>query len=313
VRWGVGRNGYKVDPRLYAVGDPTPDSPVLVTANYKLSFDRLRSQLSGRDAFVLVLDTKGVNVWCAAGKGTFGTSELVKRVEQVRLAEVVSHHRLILPQLGATGVSAHEVRDRTGWRVTYGPVRAEDLPAFLDARMKATPEMRRVRFSLADRATVVPVELAGSAKYLFLVAAAFLLLSGLGAGGYAVDRIPVVGIKSVLLLLTAYLAGAAVAPALLPWIPGAAFSFKGAFLGLAAALAVIAGVWSGPGGFDNWVEAGSWLLLAPAIASFLAMNFTGASTFTSLSGVRREMRVAVPLQIAAASAGVIMWIAGRFV
>jgi acetyl-CoA decarbonylase/synthase complex subunit gamma len=313
ARWGIGRDRYKVTPQLYAVGDPKPESPVLVTANYKLSFDRLRSQLDGRDAWILVLDTKGVNVWCAAGKGTFGTDELVKRIEHARLAEVVSHHRLILPQLGATGVSAHEVHERTGWRVTYGPVRAGDLPAFLDARLKATPEMRRVRFSLADRVTLVPVELVGSVKYLALAAVLFLVLSGIASGGYSLSHIGTAGVRSVLMLLAAYVAGAAVAPALLPWLPGAAFSFKGAAAGLIFALILVAAGRSGPLAFDGWLETAGWLLLAPAIASFLAMNFTGASTYTSLSGVRREMRVAVPFQIAAASVGLIVWVAGRFV
>jgi acetyl-CoA decarbonylase/synthase complex subunit gamma len=53
--------------------------------------------------------------------------------------------------------------------------------------------------------------------------------------------------------------------------------------------------------------------MIPAVASFLGMNFTGASTYTSLSGVRREMRVAVPLQILGAVAGLGLWLAGRFV
>lgn len=68
--------GYTIDPGLYALGNPDESSPVLVTANYKLTFDRLRQSLPKLDAWVLVLDTKGINVWCAAGKGTFGTGEV---------------------------------------------------------------------------------------------------------------------------------------------------------------------------------------------------------------------------------------------
>jgi hypothetical protein len=75
ARWGIGRRHYMVDPGLYALGRPDEKSPVLVTANYKMSFDRLRRALPGRNAWILVLDTKGINVWCAAGKGTFGTAE----------------------------------------------------------------------------------------------------------------------------------------------------------------------------------------------------------------------------------------------
>ncbi len=68
ARLGVGRMNYKIDPGLYAVASPTAKSPVFVTANYKLSFDHLRRHLGGLDAWLLVLDTKGINVWCAAGK-----------------------------------------------------------------------------------------------------------------------------------------------------------------------------------------------------------------------------------------------------
>ncbi|MDX1580667.1 MAG: mercury methylation corrinoid protein HgcA, partial [Alphaproteobacteria bacterium] len=73
MRWGFGRDRYQLTPGLYAVGHPDAQAPVLVSANYKLSFDCLRTALAGRSAWLLVIDTKGINVWCAAGKGTFGT------------------------------------------------------------------------------------------------------------------------------------------------------------------------------------------------------------------------------------------------
>jgi len=66
------RMSYAISPGLYAVGNPTKESDVFVSANYKLSFDVLRRELKGFNAWILVLDTKGINVWCAAGKGTFG-------------------------------------------------------------------------------------------------------------------------------------------------------------------------------------------------------------------------------------------------
>jgi len=312
VRWGIGRMQYTVAPGLYAVGDPAAESPVFVTANYKMSFDRLRAALAGRDGWILVLDTQGVNVWCAAGKGTFGTDEVVRRVEATGLAGVVSHHRLIVPQLGAPGVSAHEVKRRTGFRVTYGPVRAEDLPAFLDAGRKATPEMRRVRFPTRDRLALVPVELVMSAKYAVFIVACFFLLAGLGTGGYSTARAATVGIRCLGLFFGAYMVGAAVTPTLLPWLPGRAFAAKGAWAGIAFAAAVEAYAWARPGVFENYLSAAAWFLMIPAVASFLAMNFTGASTYTSLSGVRREMRVAVPLQVVCGVAGVALWLVARW-
>src|SRR6266542_4399541 len=165
-RVGSFRNRYAVEPGLYAVGRPGPRSEVLVTANYKMSFDHLRRALDGLDAWILVLDTRGVNVWCAAGKGTFGTEELRRRVESVGLARVVTHRRLIVPQLGAPGVSAHEVQQLTGFRVRFGPVRASDIAGYLRTGLEPTPEMRRVRFGIADRVVRVPMELVPALKAL---------------------------------------------------------------------------------------------------------------------------------------------------
>ena len=308
VRCSFGRTRYRVPPGLYAVGSPTDRSPVLVSANYKLSFDALRSVLGGRDAWILVLDTRGINVWCAAGKGTFGTAEIVRRIELSGLDQLVVHRRLIVPQLGAPGVAAHEVQMATGFRVAYGPVLASDLPAFLDARLKATPEMRSVRFDLKDRLLLVPVELVTGVRYAFPAAAALLLLGGFGSHGFSLASMATTGLASAGLVLASYLTAQVLGPALLPWLPGRAFSVKGAVLGLA----LVAGLGAG-GAFGSLLQAVTWLALAPAITSFLVMNFTGASTYTSLSGVLREMRFAVPAQLTAGGLGLLLWLTGLFV
>ena len=146
-------------PGLYAVGAASADSPVLVTANYKLTFDTLRRELAGVDAWVLVLDTRGVNVWCAAGKNLFSHDELALRVQRTGLERVVRHRRLILPQLAATGVSARQVKKKCGFEVVWGPVRARDIHDFLRNGMKAEQAMRRVTFTFGERLVLVPVEL----------------------------------------------------------------------------------------------------------------------------------------------------------
>lgn len=177
ARIGYRRGDHRVEPGLYALGSPTPEAPVFVTANYSLSFDALRAALDGVDAYILVLDTKGINVWCAAGKGTFGTDEIVTRVHATGLKNVVRHRRLILPQLGAPGVAAHEVKKRTGFLVEYGPVRAADLLEYLKTHT-ATPEMRRVQYTLADRLVLVPVELRNVLLPTLLTAVALYFLGG---------------------------------------------------------------------------------------------------------------------------------------
>jgi acetyl-CoA decarbonylase/synthase complex subunit gamma len=130
---------YTVEPGLYALGKPDERSPVLVTANYKMSFDKLREALPGRDMWILVLDTKGINVWCAAGKGTFGTMELVERIKSCNLSQIVSHRELILPQLSGPGVAAHHVKKLSGFKVIYGSHPGDRFSNFLDNGLKATP------------------------------------------------------------------------------------------------------------------------------------------------------------------------------
>ncbi len=299
---------YTVVPGLYGIGNPDRQSPVLVTANYKLSFDHLRRACDGLDAWVLVLDTGGVNVWCAAGKGSFGTDELAHRVVETGVDMVVDHRRLILPQLGASGVAAHLVERRTGFEVTWGPVMAADLPAFLAAGMSATPEMRRKRFGLCERATVVPVELCSAAAPLLAAALAVVAVGGLaGSSGFQAGALTEAARGGVVVLIAA-LAGLVGVPLLLPWLPGRAFSVKGAVLG--GVVTAVALSWR-TGGDPGWLlRLGdvAWLIMGTALSAFLAMNFTGSSTFTSLSGVRREMRLAVPLEIAAVIVGLALWL-----
>jgi hypothetical protein len=273
ARWAVNRSGHRVEPGLYALGNPTPDSPVFVSANYTLSFDSLRSSLKDIDGFILVLDTQGINVWCAAGKGTFGTDELVKRIEATHLQEVVNHRNLILPQLGAPGVAGFEVTKRSHFKVEYGPVRARDLPEYLKTHT-ASPEMRRVQFTLRDRLTLIPVELVG-------VLLPLIILLLIGSRGPA----------------AAILAGTVLIPILLPWVPTYNFSSKGFILGAVVALPfAIAGFMKDPSS-ALWLRSSCALasiLLIPPITAFLSLNFTGSTTFTSRSGVQREMFSYIP-------------------
>jgi len=284
---------YAVEPGLYAVGEPGRDSPVLVSANYKLTFDTLRKNLGGLDCWLLILDTKGINVWCAAGKGTFGTDELVRRIETSGLSDYVSHKKLLLPQLGATGVSAQEVARRSGYYVDYGPVRATDIKDYIAAGYKATKEMRTVRFDLWDRLVLAPMEIRPALKYSAPVFGAMLLANRFAANPF--------GKADFAANAGAILAGTVLTPVLLPYVPGKAFSLKGWLLGLGCTVGIL-GIAGKLKKGSRLMSAGS-LLLYPAISSFLAMNFTGASTYTSPSGVNKEMKRALPFIVGATAAG----------
>jgi hypothetical protein len=280
VRWGIGRDRYRVEPGLYAVGEPGRTDPVFVSSNYKFSFDMLRKGLDGLNGWVLVLDTKGINVWCAAGKGTFGTEELVRRIAAVGLSQVVSHRKLIVPQLSATGVAGYEVKQQSGFSVIFGPVRAGDIRAFLRDGMKANEEMRTVRFALVDRLAVAPVELVEALKY-FAVFAVIVVLVRLVGGSLSASGLW----DSTMPILGAILAGTVLVPALLPILPVRSFAIKGWLVGL---------LWAGGVSLlqhAHPLAVARNLLLLPALSAYLALNFTGSTPFTSQSGVNKEIRL----------------------
>jgi hypothetical protein len=294
ARWAIRRGNHRVDPGLYRLGNPTPESPVFASANYTLSFDVLRSSLAGIDAWILVLDTKGINVWCAAGKGTFGTEELVRRIIMTGLALVVNHKKIIVPQLGAPGISWPEVLRKSGFMVEYGPVRARDLPVYLHAH-KATPAMRKVEFPLWDRIILSPVELVHIALPAIVIAVALWVLAGHVAALAAV---------------TAVVAGTVLFPIFLPFIPTKDFSTKGLILGGIVAVPFAIAFYQYPG-LSGWAAAAGALiplLIIPAVTAYLALNFTGSTTFTSRTGVRKEIFRYVPVMALMACIGVVLGI-----
>ncbi|QJB58319.1 hypothetical protein HFN16_00670 [Pseudodesulfovibrio sp. zrk46] len=308
ARTGYGRYDYKVVPGLYCVGNPTPESQVLVTANYKLTFDAVRKELGGQDVWLLIADTRGINVWCAAGKSLFSTEEIVLSVQKAQLDKVVSHRTLILPQLGATGTSATAIRKQSGFTVVYGPVEARDLPAFIAAGNKADETMRTVTFDLVQRAELIPVEVFQFVKPMAIVMLAVFLLSGIGSDFYSMSAAWSRGLTFAGASILAILAGCVAVPLLLPHLPWRHFSAKGALTGgLAGILAT--SLFNGEGA----TQAAALLIWNITAASYLAMNFTGSTPYTSPTGVEREMRQSLPWQIGGALVATILWLAAPFI
>ena len=295
ARLGINRNGHRIDPGLYSLGNPSKDSPVFVTANYTLSFDALRSALAGIDCYILVLDTKGINVWCAAGKGTFSTGELISRIKKTRLKDFVKHRKVILPQLGAPGVVAHVVKKDSGFKVEYGPVRALDLIEYLKKNI-ATPEMRRVQFNLVDRLVLIPIELVHLLLPILVVAVVLYF-----AGGWLSSAAAIASI----------LTGVVLFPVMLPFIPTREFSSKGFLLGGIVAL-TFALVYI----FQNidtswWRQVGgalTYMLAMPPVTAFIALNFTGSTPITSVTGVRREIYRYIRWMAGLFASGIVLFI-----
>jgi NAD-dependent dihydropyrimidine dehydrogenase PreA subunit len=144
---------------LRTVGSPGPTSPVVLTGNFRLTVQRVRRALDGTDAWLLVANSRGINVWCAATGGLLTEHDVVSVLKTSRIGEQVDHREVVLPQLAATGVDGKAVHRRTGWRVVWGPVEATDLPGFLASGTRharvpgdaAARAMRTVEFPLRRR------------------------------------------------------------------------------------------------------------------------------------------------------------------
>lgn len=165
------------------IGEPGRDAPVLLTCNFTLTVERVKRALAGYDAWLLVANSRGVNVWCAATGGLLTNHDVVSVVKTSGIEDLVDHRQIILPQLAATGVEGRVVRKKTGWRVVWGPVDADAIPAFLDGGLVKTPAMGRVTFPLRQRlemavAWAFPISLLALPLSLFSPSLA-LLLAGL--------------------------------------------------------------------------------------------------------------------------------------
>jgi NAD-dependent dihydropyrimidine dehydrogenase PreA subunit len=179
-----------------SVGRPDRSSPVLLTGNYDLTVRRVLRALRGIDAWLVVADSHGVNVWCAASGGHLGTHQVVTALKIAGLESRVVHRQVIVPQLAATGIEAKEVRRRTGWIVRFGPTDARDIPAYLAANHDKTEAMRLVRFAVRERlemaaAWATPISLGAVAIGWRHLYGALALVWGLAAAvflGY--DRLP---------------------------------------------------------------------------------------------------------------------------
>ena len=147
---------------------------MLVTCNFYITVRRLIRWLRGVDAWLIVADSKGVNVWCAAGAEEFNTRSVVSAVKTSGIADLVDHRRLILPPLAAPGIRAKDIKDQTGWSVRWGPVRAREIPLYLESGQHRSEDMKRASYNWLER---LDTALGSVFPFVFLGAIGFLIFS----------------------------------------------------------------------------------------------------------------------------------------
>ena len=136
---------------LFPIGNPDEYSPVIVTANFSLTIRRVQRALEGHNVWLLVASSGGINVWCAADGGLFTHHRIIDAIKVSGLADRVRHRQLLLPALSASGIDLEAIPEATGFRARFGPVYAQDIPAYVEAGQRKTGAMRRFDFGWKHR------------------------------------------------------------------------------------------------------------------------------------------------------------------
>ncbi|MGB3368497.1 MAG: mercury methylation corrinoid protein HgcA [Acidaminobacteraceae bacterium] len=284
VRCGINRYTYEIPTGLYLLGDIEYAKDVIVTCNYRLTIDVLRSSIKSKGLFILVLDTFGINVWCAAGKSTFSSKELIYQVVKSDIKKKLKVRRVILPQLGASSIEPHIIRKMSGVSVVYGPVRAEDIDSFLENSYNCNEAMRTVRFPLLDRLKLTALEFIQSIKYILISIVGFLAYSLLFFE--LKDVVFVTAYNSISVLILS-LIGAIGFPLAISRLPFKSFSLNNILL--SSPLIIGFTIYEVSNDLNPTIYITFTLIIIRLMyAAFIGFRFTGSTTFTSFSGAKRE-------------------------
>ncbi|MHA2073597.1 MAG: corrinoid protein-associated methyltransferase CpaM [Candidatus Hodarchaeales archaeon] len=265
-----------MEPGLYIFGNPTNKSPVLVTANYQLTVGLVSSALQDQEVYLLVADSMGENVWCAARGDKFGNREVAEVIKATRIEELVEHTNLVLPQLSAGGVNHRELKSKLGWKGKFGPIYAKDIPKYLETGKK-TVAQRTVSFSLKERIEMAIQQSFFLSKFFFF----WIFLFGI-AGKLILPTVSVFNIAILLfpLLWIVYIIFAFI----FPFFPTASFLKRGILYG-GLLIIPFAGIGASLGSI---ITIGQWTVLGFVLGTFLGMDYSGASPISKPTEIDNE-------------------------
>ncbi len=122
----------QVDPRIYPIGDPTPDSPVFVTTNFSLTYFMVSGEIenSGISAHLVITDVEGQSVLTAWAAGKFVGETIAKFIKDIGLEDQVKTRKIVIPGF-VSQISGDLEESLPGWEVIVGPQEASDIPSFV--------------------------------------------------------------------------------------------------------------------------------------------------------------------------------------
>ncbi len=122
----------QVEQKIYKIGDPTPDSPLLITTNFSLTYFIVSGEVENSKvpAYLAIMDCEGLSVLTAWAAGKFTGLKIANFIKESGIENEVNHRELIIP--GYVAILSGAIEDKLeGWKVTVGPREANALPAFL--------------------------------------------------------------------------------------------------------------------------------------------------------------------------------------
>jgi len=254
---------YIIKPGLYYIGQNEKDAPLLVTANNFLTVFLLVRRIKKRNVRLLVLDTKGINVWCSAGKGQFSDKEIISKADHFGLLNSGNKLKIILPKFSLSGVNLKELR-KNGIRPIIGPLYAKDVPGYLDEGSFSDQTDDIVNFGLKSRIfTALPT----AVQFFYYFLTIYVI---------SLDTLP----YHLIWLATGL---AFLYPLLFPLLPGKLFAIKGLFLALFISIIsmLIINI--------SFSDQLSLIIFIFATSVFIALSYTGNSAVSNYSSVRKEI------------------------
>jgi acetyl-CoA decarbonylase/synthase complex subunit gamma len=125
----------QVEQKIYKIGEPTPDSPLMITTNFSLTYFIVSGEVENSKvpSRLAVMDCEGLSVLTAWAAGKFTASKIAQFIQESGVENEIKHRELILP--GYVAILSGSVEEKlSGWKVTVGPREANALPAFLKLR-----------------------------------------------------------------------------------------------------------------------------------------------------------------------------------
>lgn len=265
---------FSVRPGYYFTGQKDENSPLLVTCNNFLTVFLLARRIAGRSVRLLIINTNGINVWCAAGEGKFSAAEIIDKAMRVRLLKEGQKTDMILPKLCLSGVRLSDLR-KAGIRPIIGPMYAKDVPEYLDKGEFDDRINDRFQFRLQSRSfTALPTAVQFFYYFLGVYVLTFWTLSS-----------TVIWVATGLAFLY---------PVLFPFLPGKQFAVKGISLGLIASILPAVFFYTGSFNLEHFLF---WILFIIATLIFIGLSYTGNSPISNHALVKKETVRFLPVVI----------------